>query len=488
MYYVLKPAVQFVGGLDNVRFRKLFHACKLGFAGFAFCWWCGVAGMGTAIFSDTKGAQDAGTIVNFVGIGTGLTSIGAALMYTEKQLKAVLQDLDEGSNAHNQVKSLKKGVWMMSQLCVNNIPPFFIAPFINVFVAVGGVATMWGGTNAALVMAGTTLWYENKRRKASLRKASMVFPHAANDALAKAAAAEGAIKKSAARATGVLEEDAARRAALDVEQARPEGLDKNGVSLTLLSLFQNEFSLGTDTSATAVCEDHVKPTTESASTSLVALLQVGGDGGDGAQDKWVGEPTHFVSYAWQYPFPTLINCIASYEQENPPAQGSANHYFVDQFSLNQHIFVEMHNPTHEALSPEEKQQKLVDALTATMCKAGSMLMCLWPWDNPIPLTRSWCLFELYVAIKNDIPVSMCYSDSDINALYQAVNSGTFDAAKIVGEIRAQDAQALMPQDKELILGFIQKDIGIDTFNAKVQVRVCVCMRVCCERIADGLVM
>ena len=246
--------------------------------------------------------------------------------------------------------------------------------------------------------------------------------------------------------------------------------------------FADEYGVDATMTAADVCARHVKPATAKVAMSLVAVLQ-GGSGGGAA---WVGAPTHFISYAWSYAFRTLVDILELHEQEYPPTKGTTNYYFLDQFSLNQHKFVAddsslaiPHTPNLEhpsKASPQDTQRQILAALKAQMQKSGHVLMCMWPLEAPTPLARAWCLFELWVALQNGIKLTMCFGSVDAAALHEAVRGGSFDAAKMVGEIRAQDAGAMDKNDKQIILSLIDSAMGIDEFNEEMQQQLLACMK------------
>merc|ERR1711871_1204203 len=241
--------------------------------------------------------------------------------------------------------------------------------------------------------------------------------------------------------------------------------------------FADEYGIGADMSAADVCYAYVKPATKEVALSLVAVLQ---------STAWVGAPTHFISYAWSYSFRTLISIVELHEQEHPPPKGTTNYYFLDQVSLNQHKFVDDKKVQQTATNPHtvrpdeedetKMQNQIVGALKAQMIKSGHVLMCLWPLEAPTPLKRAWCLFELWVALQNDVKLTMCFGDADAAKLLEAVRAGSFDVAKMVGEIRAQDAGAMDKNDKKLILGLIESQMGVARFNEEMQEKLLHCIK------------
>ena len=238
-------------------------------------------------------------------------------------------------------------------------------------------------------------------------------------------------------------------------QGTRSNLAKNGVSLRFMRHFADEFAVDDSVSAGDVCAKHVKPVTRKAVTPLVTLLQ---DGRDGVGASWCDAPSQFISYAWSYPFRLLIDIVEQFEEENPPPPGTTYYYFLDQFSLNQHVFVD------EQANQKQMQQQIVATLESNMTRSGHVLMCLHPWSRPVPLRRAWCLFELFVAMQVECKVSMCFGHEDSDSLYNAITNGHFSAEEAVGEINAARAGATKASDKEMILELITKRVGVERFN------------------------
>eukprot|EP00937_MAST-01D_sp_MAST-1D-sp2_P004187 g4187.t1 len=209
----------------------------------------------------------------------------------------------------------------------------------------------------------------------------------------KSKGGKGAIAGCVAAASEQLVADTARHTEVIAQQNRPEGLAISGVSLKFMKLFADEHGIKEGMTAADVCAKFVKPMTQRACVSVVALLQP--DAHDGETAEWVGVPTHFLSYAWSYSFRRLLDIVENYEEGSPPAGGKTNYYFFDQFSLNQHKFVEDSirgghdsRPVPDAEpapaataaqlprkdSQAEMQQQIVSALKAQMLASGHVLI------------------------------------------------------------------------------------------------------------------
>ena len=72
------------------------------------------------------------------------------------------------------------------------------------------------------------------------------------------------------------------------------------------------------------------------------------------------------------------------------------------------------------------QCKRVDWWTNTFSSAigrfGRTVMVLSPWHDPIPLTRAWCLFEIYCTVKTGSRFEVAMSASEREAFLTAMES------------------------------------------------------------------
>ena len=74
-----------------------------------------------------------------------------------------------------------------------------------------------------------------------------------------------------------------------------------------------------------------------------------------------------------------------------------------------------------------------------------------PWDAPVPLTRAWCLWELYCTTKGGSQFSVCLGPAELAEFErEAMQSGTavLDA---FGAIDVGKAEASDPADLAMIL-------------------------------------
>ena len=111
--------------------------------------------------------------------------------------------------------------------------------------------------------------------------------------------------------------------------------------------------------------------TQSTKLSLCAQMRQGGD-------ARVQPASWFVSHAWKYKFLDVVGALEAFFADKPGAV-----LWMDLISTSQHSTFER--------PPQWWQQTFVAAIG----QMGQMVMVMTPWDNPICLTRAWCLIELY---------------------------------------------------------------------------------------------
>ena len=46
-----------------------------------------------------------------------------------------------------------------------------------------------------------------------------------------------------------------------------------------------------------------------------------------------------------------------------------------------------------------------DSFRAAIADIGNTIVLLAPFDNPLPISRAWCLFEIATSVRRDIPIA-----------------------------------------------------------------------------------
>jgi len=157
----------------------------------------------------------------------------------------------------------------------------------------------------------------------------------------------------------------------------------------------------------------------------------------------VGECNTFVSHPWSGDFEDLIAALSEYEK-NLPEDSHKSYYFVDYFAVNQH------NANDD-----------LNTLSSVIQKCKTFVLMAKPWDEPVALTRIWCIFELAHAVigKNEIFLILppedqkdflCTMRENVKNLWSFLDFRNIDSGK---------AQATNPRDLDDIKKFIQEWFG-----------------------------
>lgn len=460
---MMKMAIHHVYALNAARSRQMMRIADgsmammvLAYFGMGVAWAC-------ILFASTENAQHASFAVCVATCAITTFTVGFGLTALSVQLSALLKELAGSSLRSASAKLLREQVALLKTVakpaifCGIACIPCAVVPAIR---AVGGVVGLWLFV-CVLVPPQVLMLVFYARRICAYNGTAKVHATSADsgDAFTRFGRHSVAAITSAATDELTVDPIAHEEVVQQERQGARAAIAKNGISLRFMRHFADEFDIDDSVTAGDVCARHVKPITFRALTPLVTLLQ---DGRDGVGASWCDAPSQFISYAWSYPFRLLIDIVEQFEEENPPPSGTTYYYFLDQFSLNQHVFVD------EQANQKELQQQIVASLEGQMTRAGHVLMCLHPWNKPVPLKRAWCLFELFVAMQSGCKVTMCFGRDDARALQAAVSNGNFSADLAVGEIDAAAAGATKSSDKELIMALIAEKVGVNAFNSQMQ--------------------
>ncbi|KAI8834554.1 hypothetical protein BJ741DRAFT_239158 [Chytriomyces cf. hyalinus JEL632] len=208
---------------------------------------------------------------------------------------------------------------------------------------------------------------------------------------------------------------------------------------------------------TEVCNFHLKPMTIQTGLSLCAHYSF--------QQETRHLPrkaTWFISHAWQFPFLDVIDGISNFLTDRDLAPGDATIWF-DLFSNSQH-------------NAESKpfvwwETTFMNAIK----KIGNVVMVLQPWLNPLPLKRTWCVFELFVCIKMGCKFHITLTSGERSDFLNALLSDAKKFHSILANTSCRHSEAFKLTDKKSIFRVIRSTVGFakldqlvfDTFSGWV---------------------
>ena len=172
---------------------------------------------------------------------------------------------------------------------------------------------------------------------------------------------------------------------------------KDGVKLSVFHDFIESCggkSVLLDHTTTDVCNKFLKLQTIENKLSYCDCLK---KKNDFLSYKDVGTADVFISHAWKFNFLDVIATLDYFFQNEPNII-----IWFDLFSNNQH---------DTGVKPFEWWQK---TFRSAISQFGRVVMVLSPWGNPIPLTRAWCLFELFCSAdtKSRFEIAMTPTETE----------------------------------------------------------------------------
>eukprot|EP00041_Stephanoeca_diplocostata_P026847 m.731430 g.731430 ORF g.731430 m.731430 type:complete len:685 (-) comp23058_c1_seq3:208-2262(-) len=162
--------------------------------------------------------------------------------------------------------------------------------------------------------------------------------------------------------------------------------------------------------------------------------------------------TIFVSHAWQYGFMAASEVMINYATE----QSTPQYFWLDLFSNSQH---------DTSQRPYEWWETV---FKTTIGKIGSVLLIMMPWNNPAPLKRAWCLFEIFCSIEENTKLALRLPEGQQDELVSSLSTGDSIVLQHLGEIDAERAESSNEHDRQMIFKLIRDNIGFDGINDKVK--------------------
>ena len=166
---------------------------------------------------------------------------------------------------------------------------------------------------------------------------------------------------------------------------------------------------------------------------------------------FVSKPTHFLSHAWVFLFLNLLLGVEDFVSGLPDGEPEPFFWF-DCFSLDQHA--------QSGQGSDWWRVTFLEAIGAI----GHTVMMLSPWDNPTPLTRAWCLWELYCTHKSGATFSVCLGPDERKEFEEAILEDFDVVFKVFSKISVEKAKSGSESDEKMIKEVVAKEVGFSNLN------------------------
>eukprot|EP01041_Mallomonas_annulata_P011541 gene11541-24142_t len=199
-------------------------------------------------------------------------------------------------------------------------------------------------------------------------------------------------------------------------------------------------------STTEVCDRFLKPLTFADGASYCDYYRRYGSNSDNVNDASV-----FISHAWKYNFMEVVTTLELHFQSTPDI-----YIWFDLFSNNQHA-----GPSLDFHWWSTTFKSAIEQFHYTV-------MVLSPWHDPIPLTRAWCLFELYCTAETKSLFEIAISSNEKSLfLTSMAKEGSTALNRMLGNIDCRRSECWKEEDRVRIFSVVENTVGFDKVNSMV---------------------
>ncbi|KDO18961.1 hypothetical protein SPRG_14394 [Saprolegnia parasitica CBS 223.65] len=186
-----------------------------------------------------------------------------------------------------------------------------------------------------------------------------------------------------------------------------------------------------------VCFEFVVPLTKPTELSLVDHVA-----NDPTTADYVSPANWYVSHAWQYLFLETVDSLERFFADRGLSDKAVIWFCV--FNNNQHLA--------SSYPFEYWSTTFKNGLAAI----GNVVMIMHPWNDPIVLRRSWCVFEVYVAVTMGARFEIALAQGqEQRCIDDIAEDGAF--LKMLATIKSEDSETTVPSDRDGIFDLIRAE-------------------------------
>ncbi|KAJ3106231.1 Kinesin light chain 3 [Phlyctochytrium bullatum] len=219
-----------------------------------------------------------------------------------------------------------------------------------------------------------------------------------------------------------------------------DAINLDGISLAYLHHFVDACggrAALKDLTTADICTQFILPATEAAQTSACNVLTSFGRADAVSKASW------FVSHVWKYPFLDVLDALDTFFTGQAPATVFV---WFDLFTNSQH------NTTARKIA--WWKTTFMEAVK----QIGNFVVILQPWNNPLPLTRAWCVFELYSCHVTESRFHVAMTEAEEERFSRDIADGKA-FYNMLATINSSKATAWNPSDRDDIFKVIQDSVG-----------------------------
>lgn len=247
-----------------------------------------------------------------------------------------------------------------------------------------------------------------------------------------------------------IEESLARSSNAKVEESTPLPDLCIGVKFSYFNEFirsKGGKSIFQDLTTGDVVEKFIKPKCEQNHKSFCEKLQQ-------ENSSSVGFPTWFVSHAWNYKFLDTVESIRlTLERVHGEEKAMEAVVWFDLFSLN------------------HSKAKLIDDnifkhWENIIKNISNMMFILMPWNEPVTLTRSFTVYELFLCVKYGLRLELAMTLEQREDMIRSILQDYRQYNKILAKVDSSFSLTASKIDKDIIDSIISRDIGFASVDRR----------------------
>ncbi|OQR98904.1 hypothetical protein ACHHYP_07618 [Achlya hypogyna] len=184
-----------------------------------------------------------------------------------------------------------------------------------------------------------------------------------------------------------------------------------------------------------VCNQFVIPMTKTQQVSLVELVAANSE-----TQAFVASADWYVSHAWSYLFLETVDSLVN--------------FFADDVAV---WFCVFNNNQHRAASCDFRFW--YNTFQSGLAAIQNLVMVLHPWQDPITLRRTWCVFEVYVARCVGARFEVAMPPADESAFATALVTEYQAFWDVLHNVKSANSRTTIPADRDNLFAVIEADVG-----------------------------
>jgi hypothetical protein len=167
-----------------------------------------------------------------------------------------------------------------------------------------------------------------------------------------------------------------------------------------------------------------------------------------------GKATAMISHTWRYNFNDTAETIIAFAKDHEATNNEPVYIWMDMFNLNQFA------------TESFDANWLKDTFTTVIKDIGLTVSIMTPFEDPATIKRVWCLWELYLSTRYSKLHIALPPDQTIR-FQDALLTDPYSVTQLMEQIdgiKAENAEAFDPNDKEMIFKEIEASIGFAELN------------------------